>query len=56
MRGLDGRPEPEAFREARVEATKRAISEGRFRIDSEAIADRMLEAAKALIRSRQKEH
>ena len=55
MRGLEGRPEPDAFREARVEAAKREISEGRFRIDAQAIADRMLEAAKALVRDRPKE-
>ena len=50
------RPEPDAFREARVKAAKHAISEGRFQIDAQAIADRMLEAARALVRDRQKEH
>ena len=56
VQALNRRPEPDAFREARVEAAKRAISEGRFRIDAEAIADRMLDAARALVRDRQKEH
>jgi hypothetical protein len=56
MHKRDGRPpEPDVFREARVEAVKRALGEGRFEIDAEAIADRMLEAAKALVGARQKE-
>lgn len=37
---------------ARVEEIKQAISEGRFKVNSEVVADRLLETAKDLIRSR----
>lgn len=38
---------------ARVEAIKQAISEGRFKINPEAIADRLIATAKDLIHSRE---
>jgi flagellar biosynthesis anti-sigma factor FlgM len=42
----------ELIRMERVEAIRRAISEGRYHIDPAAIADRMLESARSEIRAR----
>ena len=36
---------------ARVQEIKQAISEGRFKINSEAIADRLIESARELVNS-----
>lgn len=36
---------------AKVESIKRAIAEGRFRVNPEAVADRLLDTVKSLIRS-----
>ena len=38
-------------RTARVEALKRAVSEGRYYVDCAAIADRLLEAARETVRN-----
>jgi flagellar biosynthesis anti-sigma factor FlgM len=43
---------PAGIRAARVEALKRAVNEGRYHIDSSAIADRMLEEARDIVRAR----
>jgi negative regulator of flagellin synthesis FlgM len=50
MRKSDDTNGPETFRAERVEAIKRAIAEGRFEINAEAIAERMLDSARELIR------
>ena len=39
---------------AKVEAVKQAISEGRFKIDAGAVADRLIDAAKELLNRRAK--
>ena len=39
---------------AKVEAVKQAISEGRFKIDAGAVADRLINAAKELLNRRAK--
>ena len=38
-------------RAARVEALKRAVAEGRYYVDCAAIADRLLEAAREIVRN-----
>jgi anti-sigma28 factor (negative regulator of flagellin synthesis) len=43
---------PAFIRTARLEALKRAVSEGRYHIDSAAIADRMLDEARRSFRAR----
>ena len=43
---------PAVIRAARVDALKRAVSEGRYHIDSAAIADRMLDEARDMMRAR----
>ena len=43
---------PAVIRAARVDALKRAVSEGRYHIDSAGIADRMLDEARDMIRAR----
>lgn len=40
---------------ARVEEIKRAISEGRFKVNPEAVADRLLETVRELIQSKKGE-
>ena len=52
MRISGGTSSSEAIRVERVEAIKRAISAGQYQIDPAAIADRMLESARAEIRAR----
>ena len=52
MRKPGDNPIPASIRAARVEALKRAVNEGRYHIDSAVIADRMLDEARAQIRSR----
>ena len=42
---------PEFIRTARLDALKRAVSEGRYHIDSAAIADRMLDEARRNMRA-----
>lgn len=37
---------------ARVESIKQAISEGRFKVDADAIADRLIETVKEMVLSR----
>ena len=39
---------------AKVQEIKRAIAEGRFKIDSEVVADRLIESARDLIASRRR--
>jgi len=39
---------------ARVEAVKQAISEGRFRVDSEMVADKLLSSVRELLLAQQK--
>ena len=51
MRTPGDRAIPEFIRTARLEALKRAVSEGRYHIDSAAIADRMLDEARRSIRA-----
>ena len=43
---------PEFIRTARLDALKRAVSEGRYHIDSGAIADRILDEARRHITAR----
>ena len=43
---------PDFIRAARVEALRRAVNEGRYHIDSAAIADRVLDEARRHIRAR----
>lgn len=40
---------------ARVQEIKQAIAEGRFKINPEAIADRLIESARELVNSKQRE-
>jgi len=43
----------EVFDSARVEEIKQAISEGRFAVNTEKVADRLLESVRDLLRTRQ---
>lgn len=43
----------EVFDSARVEEIKRAISEGRFAVNTEKVADRLLESVRDLLRTSQ---
>ena len=52
MRAMEGGSAPE-IDSARVEAIKQAISEGRFKINSGAIADGLIKTAKELVLSRE---
>lgn len=52
MRKSGDKEIPEFIRTARVEALKRAVSEGRYHIDSGAIADRILNEARRHISAR----
>lgn len=51
MRTPGDRAVPEFIRTARFEALKRAVSEGRYHINSAAIADRILDEARNNIRA-----
>ena len=42
---------PQFIRTARLEALKRAVNEGRYHIDSGAIADRILDEARSHMRA-----
>lgn len=55
MRTSGDKSSSKVIRVERVEAIKRAISAGRYHIDAAAIADRMLESARADIRARLQE-
>lgn len=46
-------PASNVFRLARVEAIKCALREGSYRIDSAAIADRLLDEARVMVRARE---
>ena len=52
MRKPGDRAIPDFIRTARLEALKRAVNEGRYHIDSGAIADRLLDEARRHIRAR----
>ena len=52
MRKPGDRATSDFIRTARLEALKRAVSEGRYHIDSAAIADRILAEARESFRAR----
>ena len=52
MRKPGDKMTPAMTHAARVEALKRAVREGRYPVDSAAVADRMLEQARETVRAR----
>ena len=48
-------PASNVFRLARIESIRRALSDGSYRIDSAAIADRLLDEARSMIRARERQ-